>query len=226
MHEEGTFYEDNILEIEEQETLESPRVALVIPSGSHVHANMMMATMVMAMHSILNGVRLCVINPQSSLVMKGREDGVTAALDTDPDYIMFLDSDMVVPPDTLLRLLSHKTDIVGALYPKRRPPYQVTGENADGSPLDLGNGTGLVAADRLPTGCLLIDVRVFDVMDKPWFPVTWLPGADTWQGEDYGFCDKAMEIGIQPMADLDLTLEVQHLGVLAVGSQLPKGVEG
>ena len=49
-----------------------------------------------------------------------REDMAYAALETGMDYILFIDDDMMVPPDTLFRLLAHEKPIVGALAYRRR----------------------------------------------------------------------------------------------------------
>src|SRR6267378_2045208 len=42
----------------------------------------------------------------------------------DIDALLFLDDDMIVPPELVRRLLAHQRAIVGALYYARHPPFQ------------------------------------------------------------------------------------------------------
>lgn len=47
---------------------------------------------------------------------KARNSLVKMALETNPDYLLFIDSDMLMPADALDRLISLDKDIVSALY--------------------------------------------------------------------------------------------------------------
>ena len=62
----------------------------------------------------------------------------------------------------------------------------------------------------IPTGCLLIRMRVFDKIPKPWFS-TRIEGEKI-QGEDYYFCDRAREAGFEIWCDGDLSREIGHIG--------------
>ena len=122
--------------------------------------------------------------------------------------MLFLDSDMVFPADTLQRLLSHGKDIVGATYTRRVPPYSALGAALTGDDL-LQNG-GCVAMKHMPTGCLMIRTSVFDDLDLPHFrlPVR----GETIIGEDYDFCDRARARGLDVWCDIALSFEIGHIG--------------
>ena len=77
------------------------------------------------------------------------------------------------PPDALLRLKDHNTDIVGAWYPKRVP-------TREGAPITLVNNKreALKADDQihevytLPMGCTLFKADIFRKIAYPWFVTT------------------------------------------------------
>lgn len=54
-----------------------------------------------------------------SLITRARNSLVRRFLDTDAEYLIFIDSDIVFSGDDVLKLLSHEKDIVCGLYPKK-----------------------------------------------------------------------------------------------------------
>lgn len=104
------------------------------------------------------------------MVTKQRNDITALVQKNNADYMFFIDSDMKLPPDALLRLLKHNVDIVGATYNKRVPPFETLGRLKGPKPSeeDLAKG-GLREAEQLPGGCLLIKMSVFDKITWPWF---------------------------------------------------------
>jgi hypothetical protein len=119
---------------------------------------------------------------------------------------------MVFPSNSLVRLLGRDRQIVGAVYPRRHPPYDVMGR------FDQGFKSGCVPAEYLPTGLLYTSIDVFSLINPPWFEEEhrWaersprnICGLVT---EDVVFCQRAMAQGLQPYVDVDLSYEVVHLG--------------
>ena len=107
------------------------------------------------------------------------------------DYMLFLNSDMVFPRTTLHRLLVHRKDIVGAIYAKRVPPYALLGTALEAKP--TCDEHGLTEMKRVPTGCLLIRMAVFEALSKPYFRFLNDETSGEIVGEDYVFCDRARE---------------------------------
>lgn len=156
------------------------KVMVCLPSGRTWEARTATAVSGMMCYAVLHGIEVGIINLEGSMITKSRNDLVRMALQQNPDFIMFIDTDMVFPPDALCRLLTHDKDIVGATYNKRVPPYETLGRLKGNKPseeeLALG---GLREAELLPTGLMLIKASVFDRVPWPWFYETY-----QWPGEN------------------------------------------
>lgn len=76
--------------------------------------------------------------------------------------VLFIDSDETWEPDGVLRLLSHREDMVGATYRMKNRWHDYVGHvlYEDGMPLGrtLGDGTPLLQADRVAGGFLRMKV--------------------------------------------------------------------
>jgi glycosyltransferase involved in cell wall biosynthesis len=172
-----------------------------------VHADFAMAYAQLCMASA--GLQLQLITVKSSIVAQARNNGVEFARNFRADYILFLDSDMLFPPTALFRLLLHRKDIVGATYTKRVAPFGILGSQLAEQPTAASGD--LLEMQRIPTGCLLIKMAVFDKLAKPYFRFdSDADGAIV--GEDYVFCDRAREAGFRIWCDAAMSREVGHIG--------------
>jgi hypothetical protein len=183
----------------------TPTVALGIPSGDMVHADFAMRLATLCLNP---GARACIINAKSSIVALGRNQCVAAAQLAKATHLLFLDSDMVFPADTVTRLLAHDKDIVGAAYSQRTPNSHPLGVTFEGNHVHVTEG--LMRMKIIPTGCLLIRMSVFDKLPKPWF-TTRIEGEKI-LGEDYYFCEQAAKAGFEIWCDGNLSREVGHIG--------------
>jgi hypothetical protein len=186
-------------------------IAVCIPSGEMVHADFMLSLLHLVQHARVAGHRISVVNSKCSIVTQGRNLAVNAALQAQAEWIVFLDSDMVFPPETIPRLLAHGQPIVGATYPRKGYPLAYIGTRVDGVPLALAD-TGLVEAARLPAGCLLIKADVFGRLKRPYFRCSYDEQAGEVLGEDYWFSELVRGLGFQLWCDLALSREIAHLG--------------
>jgi hypothetical protein len=184
-----------------------PRVAIAVPSGDMVHADFAMAYAQLCMASA--GLQLQLITVKSSIVAQARNNGVEIARGFGADYILFLDSDMLFPPTALFRLLLHRKDIVGATYTKRVAPFDILGTKLAAQPAVLSGD--LLEMQRIPTGCLLIKMDVFEKLSKPYFRFD-VDAQGSIVGEDYVFCDRAREAGFRIWCDAVMSREVGHIG--------------
>jgi hypothetical protein len=184
-----------------------PRVAIAVPSGDMVHADFAMAYAQLCMASA--GLPLQLITVKSSIVAQARNNGVELARGFGADYILFLDSDMLFPSTALFRLLLHRKDIVGATYTKRVAPFEILGTKLAEQPAVLSGD--LLEMQRIPTGCLLIKMDVFEKLSKPYFRFD-IDAQGAIVGEDYVFCDRAREAGFQIWCDAVMSREIGHLG--------------
>lgn len=178
------------------------------------------------------------ITVKNSLVPCGRNQAVAQARELGAEWLLFLDSDMIFPTDTLQRLMSRGKRVVGATYPKRVPPHNLLYKLLPGVDR-VEQATGLVEVAGLPTGCLLIHMGIFDKLKPPYFqtpafridddgdiveavtgvkPPSWLRDYITREclpdlvGEDFFFCATARAAGYRCWLDIDLSQDIGHIG--------------
>jgi hypothetical protein len=184
----------------------TPKVAICFPSPDMVHADFALSLAGMC-HSC-GPLEVNIINNKSSIVATARNNGVQMAQEWGAEYLFFVDSDMVFSRATLLRLLLHKKDIVGATYTKRVPPYPLLGVALEGGAIQ----EDLVEMSHMPTGCLLIRMAVFEPLSKPYFRFENDEVGGDIVSEDYVFCNRARAAGFQVWCDTVLSREIGHIG--------------
>lgn len=94
------------------------------------------------------------------------EDPTLKALE-DPEitHILYIEDDMVVPPDTFWEMFNVQEDVVTCDYPVTKEGKGAVFKDPDGNIVFTG------------TGCLLIRREVFDKLEKPYFrsDIRWTP---------------------------------------------------
>lgn len=200
---------DDVVPLRNHAQMDSPlpRVSIAVPSGDMVHADFARAYAELCMAA--SGLPLQLITSKSSIVAEARNTGVDHAKKFDAHYLLFLDSDMLFPPTTLFRLLLHGKDIVGATYAKRIFPFEALGTSINGP--SAVPTSDLVEMQRIPTGCLLIKMSVFEKLTRPYFRFE-IDSQGAIVGEDYVFCDRAREAGFRIWCDVTISRELGHLG--------------
>lgn len=142
-------------------------------------------------------------------VHENRTRLVRMAQQAEATHILFLDSDIACPDDTLTRLLAHEQPIVGTMYYTRTWPPEHTvrmlhGQQGQETP------TEPFIAQSLGTGCLLIQMAVFDQVALPWFDFRRDADGMVTTGEDVWFCERAQQAGFDIWCDP--TIPVRHIG--------------
>jgi hypothetical protein len=145
-----------------------------------------------------------------------RNKAVKAAQQAGASHLLFLDSDMRFPEDTLDRLLQHNLDIVAANYVQRTMSEWCVAR-IGGVPVQSAGRTGLESVDTTGTGVMLINLSVFDDMPQPWFDTPNETGVFT--GEDVYFCQQARSGGYPVHIDHDLSQNVRHQGSVELSVQ-------
>jgi hypothetical protein len=207
-----------------------PSVAICIPSGENWKGATAFATLCLGINSA-ETLNLCPVNVRGTDTAHARNQMVRMVREQAVDWLLWIDADMVFPPDALLRLIAHDRDIVGADYRLRAPPYPKIGLaiNPDDpagpprqlSPEDDAVTTGLVERAVLGLGLLLVRASVF-TEEGPWFMRGWLAqnarsdNPDGFTTEDSFFCAYARHRGFKVWCDLDLSAEVLHVGEMMV----------
>jgi GT2 family glycosyltransferase len=144
-----------------------------------------------------------------------REKLMKAAADTDATHLMFIDSDVMFPPDAMEKLLRQQKTLIGATYRLKDQHRKVAahkplgteyGPNREVKLTDTPQVTHEVRA--IPTGFMLVDLKAIREIPQPWFDFS--PNDDTFMGEDVWFCERVREHGHQIF--MDPTIPVGHIG--------------
>ena len=137
---------------------------------------------------------------------KARNMIVKKALDGGYDRVLMVDSDMIVPPETLTWFLETPVPIISGACPRKNT------RKKEAVLIKFGTGDfwecyryDELTEDRMRIkgcgcACIMIDVEVFRRMDFPWFKyVTYDEGHHL--SEDYYFCAKAQTEEFEIWAD-------------------------
>jgi hypothetical protein len=169
------------------------------------------------------GHQLLIFNSQGTLIVNQRADLARNAVEAGADYILWLDTDMRFPKDTLERLLKHKKGIVAANYATRRIPVDTVAfrlhDNGGWETVKTGDKTGLEKVEAVGMGVMLLDTKILKDMPMPWFSITYHPDSNQYSGEDIYFCYKANKLGHEVLIDHDLSKEVKHIGSFEFGHE-------
>lgn len=166
------------------------------------------------------GVELHWAVTEDSLVYHARNIFVERALNGEYDYIFMVDSDMVLPEDTLIRLLADDKDIVSGLAFKRRFPHEPACLSlcrvVENIPVFKSMSTWepgeLKQVEGVGSACILIKTDVFKALGE----INWyMPTLEF--SEDYSFCLRATEEGFKIFVDTSLV--VGHIGEQVFGEE-------
>jgi len=150
-----------------------------------------------------------------SLIYSSRNKLALMSIQKECDYVLWLDSDMVFPADTLKRLLANrdKGDIITGVYYRRVEPYHPVlfdklEINDQGSTWeDAEVKEGLFEVEGCGFGCVLTPTSIFvDIIDKYGDLFSPIHGV----GEDLSFCWRARQCGYKIIADPSIPLG--HVG--------------
>ena len=147
----------------------------------------------------------------------GEKECVEYALADGFTHILLLEDDTTnIPDGALHRLLSWNKGVVGAYVYSRHFPHNPNVflkqncevgwlEGEPQAPIYVMPNGGLRKVDMLPFQFTLINLEVFQAINKPWFWYGRSGSTDTW------FADKCFNAGIDLWCDTDLI--VQHAGL-------------
>lgn len=197
------------------------RVLVCIPARDEVKTEFMMSLVGMMQHAVLNdegigleGIGFNVI--RSTILPSSRQSLALEALETGVSHTLWIDTDMAFPKDTLSRLAHADKDMIGINARSRRPPYPfLAEENATTRLVTNKESSGIVQAHRIGFGLTLIKTDVFRKLTLPYFEFEWLEDKQHFRGEDYYFCEKARDAGVEFWVDHDLSKQVGHIGDFA-----------
>lgn len=162
-----------------------------------------------------------------SIITMARNALVHEFLKTDATELLFIDADVVVQPDDVLRLMAQSGDkhITAGAYPRRAKDQKFFADLYLDDNGDLEFDGSLMRVKRVGTGFMLIQRHVIEQMvaahpewsyenkntDEQLSAVFDFQIVDgKYVGEDYLFCDRATQMGFTVHIDVDISLP--HVG--------------
>lgn len=173
--------------------------ALVLPEASEIVVNQS--------KKIEN---MPIISQRNELRHVARNRMVMDAVELDVDYIMLLNSDMVLPPNIIEKLLSVNQDIVGVNYSTATKPLRPVAKDLDGKP--FLHADGIRQASHLGLGCILVKTEVFRKIGLPYFFVEWDGKQKQYINDDICFCSEVKKAGYELWCDCSAAQSVGRLG--------------
>ena len=206
-------------------SLKKSKLAVLVPCRDTLHSAFAKCLTELVKLNTMNGIDTHVAMDASTILLTQRERLATEARNIGAEYMLWLDSDMVFPPTTAMRLMAHNEPVVAANYVRRQLPakgvaYETIGDWEN--PLPFEARPDLVDVEGIGMGCILVKTSILDEIERPWFEFGWTPSNNDWLGEDMIFCQKMAQAGYTIKVDTNLSQEMRHLGTWAFGPDLIK----
>lgn len=156
-----------------------------------------------------------------SMISRARSKLATEFLESDCDYLLFVDADLDFPADAVDRLVKHDRDIVAAPYAVKNIPTRWALGFLEDQPAYVA---GLMKVRNVPAGFTLVKRRVFEALvspeltfheegDEKSYYAFYLPylverenGRRAFLSEDFAFCQRASDKGFEVHCDFDVRL--------------------
>lgn len=197
------------------------KLAVLVPTRDTVHSQFAYCLAQLIKTTSEAGIDTYLFFDSSTILLNQREKLIENAKDIKCDYVLWLDSDMMFPSTTALRLLAHNKDIVACNYMKRSKPLKTVAytdlTNWD-SWLPLEPKDNLIKVEGVGMGCMLMKTEIFNSLQKPYFEFTYKGDTQDWYGEDFMLLTKLRLNQFNVYIDTILSMDIKHLGIYAFGN--------
>ena len=125
-------------------------------------------------HNLQLGRKITVRKPTSSLIAENRNTCIAEAIKIGAEYLLFIDTDMIFPPDAIQRFQMHNKPIVSAVAVTKGYPYKPNlykkVSDVGWAPIIKGlTGGHLVKVDCVGGAFMLIRIKDIKHIPPPWF---------------------------------------------------------
>jgi hypothetical protein len=203
-------------------------VSILVPARDTVYSHFSYSLGNLIKTTTLMGIEVHLFFDASTILINQRENLINQAIEVKSEWALWLDSDMMFPPTTLLRLLAHNQDIVACNYMKRSYPFKSVAfmdTNDWESWVPLQSEDELLTVEAIGMGCVLMRTSVFEKLNRPYFEYTYQPKTKDWGGEDFTLFKKLNGVGVQLKVDTNLSNEIYHIGTFAYGKNLDDNIQ-
>lgn len=154
-----------------------------------------------------------------SLIADQRQKLANTCINDNCSHILWVDSDMMFPAYTAIKLLSHNKNVVAGNYSTRSEPRKSVAYKTIGDWNSWLNSSKeidkLTSVAAVGMGCMLTDIRIYETMTLPFFEIKYDHDLKEWIGEDFYFCKKILDSNNEIYIDNLLSMEIYHLGTTA-----------
>jgi hypothetical protein len=187
-----------------------PKITIGVPTRGEVHVKTVGSILNAIFATAKAGYEIGFDFETGTYLHYMRNEIVNSAINNGSDYLMFVDADLEFPHDGLLKLLSHKKDVVGGCYNTRALPLHGTVKkiNEKGEIYTCESPTNLEQVYAIPTGFMLINLHAIRYMAHPFDFGRFDDGA--FIGEDINFCKRFNEMGREIWCDGSIS--IGHIG--------------
>lgn len=204
------------------------RIAVCVPCRDSVLAGFAFDMARMCSYEAKRGVNdVHLLQMPGTLIFTQREKLVDEALEWGADYVLWIDSDMRFPANTIEIMLARDVPILGVNATTRREPVMPTAMNlkldrSDNevkqvwTKIESRGKQGIEQVTAVGFGVTLIKTDVFKKVPKPWHDVIWTDHGNV-IGEDVSFCVKCLEQDIPVFVDHELSMHIGHIGTKTFG---------
>jgi hypothetical protein len=195
----------------------SRSVAILVPARDTVMTSFAYdLARAMSFHTATTDDRVLLYTSHGTLIASQRMELARQALEEKADYLLWLDSDMRFPRETIGHLMLRDKPIVAANYATRRMPVKpvamMDNDGEIGRVYTAPDSEGLQPVDYIGMGVMMVKREVFEKVEAPWFAIPYSTIGNHYIGEDVFFCRKAREAGYEVLVDHDLSHQVKHIG--------------
>lgn len=192
------------------------KLAICVPARDTVHVGFAKCLANLTARLAKENIDYELIFNLGSVIPQQRNTLAESALERKADYLLWLDSDMHFPANTVEKLLKHNKEICAATYSTRiKPQRSVAFLDKNNLDKRLKTKNGLHKVFAVGMGCMLVSRIVFENIPKPWFQYVWNEDTQDLSGEDIYFCNQANDTGFEIFVDADLSNDVAHYGTKA-----------
>ncbi len=194
------------------------KLSILVPTRDTVHSQFSYCLAQLYKITSELGIETFLFYDSSTILLNQRERLLEQAKKVNSDYVLWIDSDMMFPSTTAVRLLEHNKDIVACNYTKRTKPLKTvayTNLNDWNSWLPMEPQDELVKVEGVGMGCMLMKLDIFEKIQKPYFEFRYKEDTQDYFGEDFILLGKLREQGYDVYIDTVLSMDIKHLGIYA-----------
>ena len=192
------------------------KIAICVPSRDHVHVGFTKCLANLTASLQKDNIDFEILINMGTVIPEQRNTLVEHALKIDATHILWLDTDMHFPHQTVQKLLKHNKPIVACAYSTRiKPLKSVAFVDKNNLDLRLKETTGLHQVWAVGMGCMLVDIQVYNMLPQPWHNYNYNKQYNSLTGEDIYFCNLAGDTGYEIYVDADLSNSIGHYGTKA-----------